>query len=182
MPVPKQKRAKPTGAMKLMRTRRQQAKSSNYVDSVTVNVETYQCKKPAERSRDWIPELGLSQSDRDTLLNPVGWVTDSVVDASQKLLKCTSPVPGLEPVACGLTMSYTVQPGEFVQILNTGNVTASAIGVPHPVIRVYDSKYSSAGTSLEAQISSMICTQEENVTLEFMDVPIQAGILYIHVL
>ena len=93
--VPKQKRAKPTGAMKLMWTRQQQAKSSNYADSVTVNVETYQCKKPAECSRDCIPELGLSQSDRDTLLNAVEWVTDSVVDASQKLLKCTSPVPGL---------------------------------------------------------------------------------------
>lgn len=165
-----------------MRTRRQQEKSSNHVDKVTVDVETYQCKKPVKCSQDWIPELGLSQSDRDIILNPVGWVTDSVVDASQKLLKCTSPVPGLEPVACGLTMSYTVQPGEFVQILNTGNhhwVTASAIGVPHPVVRVYDSKYSSAGTSLEAQISSMICTQEENVILEFMDVPVQAGILYI---
>ena len=85
--VPKQKRVKPTSVMKLMRTQRQQAKSSNYVDSVTVDVEMYQCKKPAECSRDWIPELGLSQSDRDTLLNPVGWVTDSVVDASQKLLK-----------------------------------------------------------------------------------------------
>ena len=114
-------------------------------------------------------------------MNPVGWLTDSIVDAAQKLLKGTSSVPGLESVACGLTMSCSVQRGEFIQILNTGKdhwVTVSSIGVRHPVVRVYDSKCSAAGTSLEGQISSMVYTKEEHVGLEFMDVPIQAGILY----
>ena len=39
-------------------------------------------------------------------------------------------------------------------------------------MRVYNSLYSSAGTRLEAQISSLIQTE---ISLEFMDVPVQAG-------
>ena len=100
------------------------------------------------------------------------------MDAAQTLLKDSSPVPGLESVARGLTMSFTVQPGEFIQILNTGKghwVTVSTGGMPHPVVHVYDSIYSAASTSLEAQISSMICTREESILLEFVDVAIQSG-------
>ena len=72
-----------------------------------------------------------------------------------------------------------MQPEEFVQILNTGKghwVTASTIGVPYPVVRLYDSKFFSAGTSLEAQISCMLCTREDKVILDLVDVHIQAGI------
>ena len=160
-----------------MQTQRQK-KCSTHVNAEPINVDTYKCKKPTECRQDWIPELGLLKSDRDTLLNPVGWLTDSIVDAAQTLLKDSSPVPGLESVALGLTMSFTVQPGEFIQILNTGNghwVTVSTVGVPHPVVQVYDSIYSAASTSLEAQISSMICTREDSIILEFVDVPIQSG-------
>ena len=97
------------------------------------------------------------------------------MDAAQKLLKDSSSVPGLKSVTSGLTMSFTVQPGEFVQILHTGNghwVTTSTVGVPHPVVRVYDGMFSSAGSSLEGQIA---CTRNESMFIDFIDVPIQAG-------
>ena len=155
-----------------------QKKCNTHVTAKPIDVDTYKCKKPAEVCQDWIPELGLLKSDQETLLNPVGWLTDSIVDAAQTLLKDSCSVPGFESVACGLTMTFPVQPGEFVQILNTGRghwVTVSTVGVPHPVVRVYDSIYSSAGTSLEAQVSSLIYTREESIYLEFADVPIQAG-------
>ena len=73
------------------------------------------------------------------------------------------PVSGMESVACGLTMTYSVQRSEFIQILNTGDghwVTVSGVGVSHPDVFVYDSMYSTAGTTLEAQIASLRCTQE----------------------
>ena len=47
-------------------------------------------------------------------------------------------------------MSFSIQRGDFVQILNTGKghwVTAASIGAPPCVVRVYDSLYSSAGTA-----------------------------------
>ena len=131
-----------TNALNLMMTRRQR----NYVNHVNqeepVCVETYECKKLSECCQSWIPELGLSKPDRETLLNPAGWLTDSIVDAAQMLLKNTSPVPGLEFVACGLTMSFTIQHGDFIQILNAGKghwVTASSIETTHPVVHIYDS-------------------------------------------
>jgi len=67
---------------------------------------------------------------------------------------------------------------EFVQILNTGEghwVTVSTIGTSHPLVCVFDSLYSSAGTRLEAQIASLIHTEKPEICLEFMDVPVQAG-------
>ena len=77
-------------------------------------------------------------------------------------------------------MTFTVQPGEFVQIFNTAwawplGITVSTIGVAHPTVRVYDSLYSSAGTRLEAQISSLIQTEKPEISLKFMAVPVQAG-------
>ena len=40
---------------------------------------------------------------------------------------------------------------------------------------VYDSLYSSAGTCLETQIASLIQTEEPEISLKFVDVPVQAG-------
>ena len=54
-------------------------------------------------------------------------------------------------------------------------MTVSTIGVAHPTVCVYDSLYSSAGTRLEAQIASLIQTEEPEISLEFVDVTVQAG-------
>ena len=172
------KSVKPVGASNLMLKRRQRKLTKHVNPEEPICVETYKCSKPDKLSQQWIPGLGLTSLDRNCLLNPTSWLTDSIIDAAQKLLKQISPVPGLESVACGLTMTFVVQPEEFVQILNTGHghwVTVSTIGVAHPTVRVYDSLYSSAGTRLEAQISSLIQTEKPEISLEFMDVPIQAG-------
>ena len=40
---------------------------------------------------------------------------------------------------------------------------------------VCDSLYFSAGTHLEAQIASLIQTEKPEISLEFMDAPVQAG-------
>ena len=124
----------------------------------------------------WIQELQLSPSDRDILFNSTAWLTDSIVDAAQKLLKKACP-SGLQSVSCGLTMTYDVQPGEFIQVLNMGQghwVTISTIGTSHPTVRIYDSLYYSAGTQLKAQIAAVMATEKQNLILDFMDVAMQS--------
>ena len=75
-------------------------------------------------------------------------------------------------------MTFAIQPGEFIQVLNTGQgqwVTISTIGTPHPTVHVYDSLYSCAGTHLKAQIAAVLATEKPELVFEFMDVPIQSG-------
>ncbi len=70
----------------------------------------------------WIPELGLYESDRKVLLSSTEWITDGIVNAAQHLMREVNPVIlGLQDVALGLTMSFEIQRGKFVQILHTGH-------------------------------------------------------------
>ena len=166
-------------ASNLMLKRRQRKPTSHVNPENPICVETYKFSQPDKSSQHWIPALGLSNSDRNILLSPTSWLTDTLIDAAQKLLKEICHTPGLESVACGLTMTFAVQPGEFVQILNTGHghwVTVSTIGEAHPSVCVYDSLYSSAGTLLGGQIASLIHTEKPEISLKFIDVPVQAGL------
>lgn len=52
-----------------------------------INVEEYQLKNPVPSQKDWFPELSLTKSDRDVMLSPTAWLTDSVVNAAQTLMK-----------------------------------------------------------------------------------------------
>ncbi len=63
----------------------------------------------------WIPDLGLTETDRNTVLSLTAWLTDSIVNAAQSLLKKVNPrMPGFQSVTLGHTMSFDVEPGEFV--------------------------------------------------------------------
>jgi len=175
--IPSSSCAVNTHAKNLMLKRRQRKEMKDLNDpSNPICVEEHQSKK--KEPVMWIQELRLSPSDRDILFNSTAWLTDSIVDAAQKLLKKACPVSGLQSVSCGLTMTYDVQPGEFIQVLNTGHghwVTISTIGTSHPTVRIYDSLYSSAGTRLKAQIAAVMATEKQNLILEFMDVAMQSG-------
>ena len=62
-------------------------------------------------------------------------------------------------VSCGLTMSFDVEPGEFIQILHDGSshwLTVSTIGVKHPEIQAFDSLYASTSTSTKMQIANLL--------------------------
>ena len=92
------------------------------------------------------------------------------------------------PLKKGTDARMEIQPGEFIQVLNTGQVhwvTISTIGASHPTVHVYDyhrhvhkstgyhSLYSCAGTHLKAQIAAVLATEKPELVIEFMDVPIQ---------
>ena len=71
------------------------------------------------------------------------WLTDNIADAAQALLKKMHiHIGGLVSVALGQTLAFTIQHGEFVQILNVSNdhwIIISNIGCKSGHINVYDS-------------------------------------------
>ena len=106
-------------------------------------------------------------------------LTDNLINTTQLLLKKASPhVSGLQDVTRGLVLSFDVEPGEFIQILNNRRghwFTVSTIGCPHPTVSVYGNLYRSAGTRLKSQIASLLHTQQSTIELNFMDCQIQSG-------
>ena len=105
----------------------------------------------------------------------MGWINDDIINAAQKLLAQQFPyISGLQNVAIGLTMSFSIQTGEFLQIIDTTYhhwITISTIGVQNPSeVRVYDSVYSSLPRMAQAQIACILFTQQCTINVKFMDV------------
>ena len=143
-------------------------------------MEKYQPKRRQRRQpKEWLASFHLTQLDQNALLSPVGWITDTLIDASQQLLRQQFPVlPGLECVDLGLVMNFSVQPGEFLQILNTSHhhwLTISTIGVQHPGVHVFDSLCNSIPRMVQAQIATIMCTQRSTIEVKMMDVQHQVS-------
>ena len=129
-------------------------------------------------TRAWLPSQTLYMNEKD-ILQSNRWLNDRIVNAAQNLLKEANPaVPGLQDVTCGLIMSFTVEAGEFVQILHNGKdhwVMISTIGLNHPEVAVYDSLYPSVPTTIKMQIATLLLTQQPAILLHNMDVQMQSG-------
>ena len=142
-----------------------------------VDVETYQFKKPCEKY--WIQNLQLYESDRAILEALTGWLNDALINAAQTLLKTAFPhLLGLQPVELGSLGQFSVETGEFIQILNNQHghwLTVSTIGVTHPTVRVYDSMLSSASNHVKSQVAALLHTSCKSITLEFVNIHLQAG-------
>ena len=127
----------------------------------------------------WIPDLSLKMRDKDILLSSE-WVSDDIVNAAHILLqKCNPILSGLQDVTCGLTMHFSIERGEFVQILHDGHghwLTISTIGVKHPNVCVFDSLYPTTSTRVKMQIASLLFTEKPKITLEYQDVQKQSGL------
>ena len=125
----------------------------------------------------WLDSLKLLQKDRNVLLSPTAWVTDSIVNAAQQLLRQHFPqLPGLQDVSLGQTMAFNVMAGEFLQILHTSEdhwLTISTIGEQHSKIKVYDSMFNSIPTLAKAQIASLLCSKDDVIEIHLMEVQMQ---------
>ena len=119
----------------------------------------------------WLSGLNLLVADKKTLLDPVGWLNDSLINASQKLLKLQFPhINGLQSVALGHVMGFTIESGEFLQILHSvGNHWLAIYGTGHDV-KVYDSMYNFIPDQIKAQIACLMCTKESKIPVSIMDV------------
>ncbi len=73
-----------------------------------------------------------------------GWLSDNLITAVQRLLKYSYlHIGGLQPPIFGETLTFEVQRGKFVQVLNVYGshwITISNLLCSSGVVAVYDSK------------------------------------------
>ena len=103
-----------------------------YVQDVYIDLTVGDTSKKPKKISKWTPDLDLTMFDKQSLLDPVGWMTDTIINAAQILIKQQFPhIQSLQDVALGQTMSFHVQMGEFLQIIYSSNhwFTISSIGV-----------------------------------------------------
>ena len=106
--------------------------------SVCVDLNSYTPKTPPHNAKRWLNNdlFQLDQSEKAILLTPTAWLTDSIIDASQKLLLQKMPSnTGFQSVTLGRTLHFELQSNEFVQILHNGHghwLTISTVGMTHP--------------------------------------------------
>ena len=129
--------------------------------------------------RYWIKELCLYVSDRQSLLAGE-WLTDAIINCAQTLLKRSYPIMGgLQMTTLGNTLAYTIERGEFVQILNIRQnhwITVTNIGCSANHYNIYDS-IPSGDIPLRAiqQICSIIFSDANKIQLNFPAVQSQRG-------
>ena len=130
----------------------------------------------------WIKELCLYSEDHTRILN-TDWLTDNVIDATQILLKKKYPkMGGLQSTVLGVNLTFSIERGKFVQIINVRNshwiTISNAMSQTLNEISVYDSKPSWTGVfprkAIE-QIAALICSGEKQFTLNFQPVQVQRG-------
>ena len=142
-----------------------------------IDVESYKATAEFEvQSKFWIAYLNLTQDDRNIMLSSNAWLSDTIVNAAQQLLKSRFVITGLQNVLLGQTHSFAVELGEFVQILHTGCGhwhVISTIGTKHAEVNIFDSMYSSYHS--KTQIASILATKEPAIKLKYIDVQMQSG-------
>ena len=96
-------------------------------------------------------------------------LSDSIIN--ELLLKRgNTQVGGLQNVNLGLTNSFEVETGEFVQIIHTGEGhwhVVSTIGTQHPDVNVFDSMYCHCPEHSKVQISNLLMKQFDFTTTMF---------------
>lgn len=164
---------------KLMLKRRQKKRAlcgQNSSVPSYICVDDYVSTQPPPKQ--WIPALDLLDSDKIALMDRSDWITDSIVDAAQSLIGELCPIGGLQKVCCGMSMAFTVEPTEFIQILCTGYnhwILISTLGTVHPTVMVYDSLYCTVNSFVERQIATLLNTNAKEVDLQFVNVQMQYG-------
>ena len=119
-----------------------------------------------------LPILDLSHRDKEILLHvsPTAWITYSIVNAAQQLLREQFPqLPSLQDVSLGLTMAFNSMPSKFLQILHVSR--------SHPTVKIYDSLFHSLPSLAKAKIASLLCNKEDIIEAHIVDVKLQVCIL-----
>lgn len=129
-----------------------------------------------QAAKYWIPELKLSFTDRNALVNRL-WLMDKVINAAQILLKETYPhIGGLQTTARSEVLAFDVETGEFVQIMNVSNshyITIANFGCPPAEIDIFDSL---PNVDLpKRNKATLICIPTSKISLNFQAVQEQVG-------
>ena len=144
-----------------------------------IDVESYQPKLRQRQPKPWLPCLGLLELDKQALLNPVGWLSDSIINAVQCLIQKQFPhVNSMQDVCLGRTMAFQVRHNDFMQILHSNDnhwLMVSSSGLDFPQVQVLDSLYLSIPTMVKAQIASLLCMSHSMIQVDIMDIAKQVS-------
>ena len=102
-----------TKTKRVAKLMRQNSKKMTVPCQPAVEVESY-VPLAQDDVQHWVP--GLTTEDKK-MITSGGWLSDEIVDAGQKLLKSMYPhIQGLQEVALGMVLSYSIAKSEFIQI------------------------------------------------------------------
>ncbi len=109
-----------------------------------------------------------------------GWLSANFITAVQRLLKDSYlNIGGLQPPIWGETLTFEVQRGKFVQVLNVYGsywITISNLLCSSGVVAVYDSKPDCMlSNQTKRQIASILMTNEEAINIQIVKVQTQMG-------
>ena len=134
----------------------------------------------------WLTIRGvkLAKDDERTLIEGK-WLNDKIVHAAQLLMKNDDdllPIGGLQDPILGKTLTFDTEPGEIVQILNSGGNHWIAISTVQPQehdnspakrrVRVYDSLYGDLPFETKDQIAALLQCKDKSITLEYANVQV----------
>lgn len=129
-------------------------------------------------SKSWlhIGKYHLKSDEKAIMLSKDMWLNDVIINAAQHLITKKYPhVGGFQDTILQRNLSFTVQNGEFVQILNKGGnhwVTITNIGVTDmSTIRIYDSLGGKRfDHCMQKEIASLLHSNSPEITLKLEDV------------
>ena len=103
------------------------------------------------------------------------WLTDRIIDAVQNVLRLAHPhIGGLQSTILGETLTFDIQRGNFVQVLNVSRshwITISNIGCEPETIAIYDSLGSgSVPARTSEQIAAIVFSSSSSIQLIFKSV------------
>lgn len=116
----------------------------------------------------------LSSQDLNTIQRQHGWLNDSVISASQMLLKQHFPhIGGLQPPSLQLVRGFDVHRNKFLQILNVDRIhwcVVSNIGCNQEELNVYDTMYTDVQLSIVPIIAGLVFSAKPTLTIRMIDV------------
>lgn len=121
--------------------------------------------------------MTLTEHDSAIIKNGA-WLNDKIINAAQLLMKHDKdllPVGGFQNTLLGQTPTFDVLTDESIQILHSGGdhwLTISTVGVPHPVVQVYDSLPGRLPLSTLQQIAALLYTKEKEIIIEYASVQV----------
>ena len=120
----------------------------------------------------------LTSTNREEVLSPSGWLSDTVIHSAQLLMLQQFPhVSGLQSPVLQQTLAFQVHRSEFVQIICVGSshwCTVSNFGCDDGEVKVYDNMYPTVSSATVRIIASLLCSSAPQLVVRMMDVGRQA--------
>ena len=155
--------------------------SLDHEESILLDIDNdHHEKKATSKNKKWIETqmYTLYDTEEAILSTPSKWLTDTIIDAAQSLLKSQCNISGLQHVCIGHTLAFDIHRTDFMQILHDGSshwLLVTNIGGKANEAFVYDSLYSSISMSTKLQIASILASQANQISVVMVNCQRQMG-------